>query len=84
MIRALLVAHPLALAIAVLWLLLTVAIVVAGWRNAFDADRSEQEIEVAQDRVTLARYRERALLNARPAGSPLRGVADRSSNLRRQ
>ncbi len=82
MIRALIAAHPMAFVIAVVWLLMTAAIVVAGWRNAFDADRSEQEIEVVKDRMTLARYRERAIPDRATAGTPAKELPAALSNLK--
>lgn len=52
-----LASHPLALALAVLWVVLNVVIAVAATRNAFHADPREQAMEAR----TLAEYSARAI-----------------------
>lgn len=80
----LLAAHPVALALAVLWLSLNVVIAIAAYRNAFDADRSEQEIEAAVRALTLDVYAKRAIPevpNTRTAGTPGEELPTAQTNL---
>lgn len=74
--------------LVITWLLLLVAIVVAAYRNAFEADRRESELDAAAAALTLADFAPRVTQkhvqthhNEKTADA-FAGIVDRSHNLR--